>query len=109
MTTGKTAAMAGHAFKLLTKNMLENDPYLAREYFADGMGTNVVLKSKSLNHLERAYHGAQAAVLPCVKIVDEGHIMPPHFDGSPIVTAIGIGPCRRDEVHHITKKFNLVQ
>ena len=73
------------------------------------MGTNVVLKSKNLRHLERAYAEAKAAGLPCVLIQDEGHIMPPHFDGNPIITALGIGPCRRSDIKQINKRFNLVQ
>lgn len=108
MTAGKAAAQAGHAFKLLTKHILEDDPQLATSYFDDGMGTNVVLKSKNLFHLERAFHDAKATGLPCVLITDEGHIMPPHFDGRPIITALGIGPARRNDIHHITKKFNCV-
>ena len=109
MTTGKAISQGGHAFKLLTKHVLENDPTLAAAYFADGMGTNVVLKSKNLNQLERAHRDAMAAGLPCVLIDDEGHIMPPHFDGNPITTALGIGPCKRADIHHISKKFSLVQ
>lgn len=73
------------------------------------MGTNVVLKSKNLNQLERAYREAKAAGIPCVLIEDEGHVMPPFFDGSPIITALGIGPATREQVQHITKKFNLLQ
>jgi len=33
--------------------------------------------------------------------------MPPFFDGSPIATALGIGPVQRHEVSHITDKFEL--
>ena len=73
------------------------------------MGTNVVLKSKNLMQLERALYQAKEAGLPCVLIEDEGHVMPPFFDGSPIVTALGIGPATRGQVQHITKKFNLLQ
>jgi len=109
MTRGKCSSQTGHAYKLLTKNVVENNPTLSNEYFDDGMGTNVTLKSKNLSQLERAYDNALDAGLPCVLITDEGHIMPPHFDGEPIVTVIGIGPCRRAEVHHITKKFNCVK
>ena len=109
MTPGKAASQAGHAFKLLTKNVLENNSHLAEQYFADGVGTNVVLKSKNLMQMERALYQAKEAGLPCVLIEDEHHIMPPHFDGSPIVTALGIGPVTREQVHHITKKFNLLQ
>jgi len=69
------------------------------------MGTNVVLKSKGLFQIERAFHDAKAAGLQCVLIIDEGHIMLPYFDGSPIIVALGIGPELRAEVHHITKRF----
>ena len=109
MTPGKAASQSGHAFKLLTKNILENDPQLAREYFADGMGTNVVLKAKNLSAIERAKHYAEAAGLPYALIVDSGHIMPPYFTGEPIITALGIGPCRRSDIEHITKRFSLVK
>lgn len=108
MTPGKTASQAGHAFKLLTKQIIEDHSGLARDYFADGFGTNVCLKSKNLNHLNRAYHEAMDAGIPCALIEDSGHIMPPHFDGSPIITALGIGPATREQVNHITKRFNCI-
>lgn len=73
------------------------------------MGTNVVLKAKNLRHLELAYAEAKAAGLPCVLIQDEGHIMLPHFNGNPIITALGIGPCKRSDIQRINKRFNLVQ
>ena len=72
------------------------------------MGTNVVLKAKNLSAIERAMHDAEAAGIPCALITDAGHIMLPHFDGSPIITALGIGPCRREEIEHITKRFNCI-
>ena len=109
MTSGKAASQIGHAFKLLTKNILEYDPQIACEYFADGMGTNVCLIAKNELALERAYEQAIAAGLFCELVIDEHHIMPPHFTGEPILTAIGIGPCRRDEIHHITKRFNCMK
>ena len=109
MSAGKAASQAGHAYKLLTKNMLLNDPQAASAYFADGMGTNVCLTAKNLFHIERAFEQAKAAGLPCALSVDSGHIMPPHFDGSPIVTALGIGPCLRSDIHHITKRFNVLK
>ena len=108
MTPGKASSQLGHAFKIITKNILENEPALARQYFGDGIGTNICLKAKNLNSLQRAHREAMDAGLPCALITDEGHIMPPHFDGSPIITALGIGPCRRDEIEHITKRFNCI-
>ncbi len=73
------------------------------------MGTNVCLKAKNLNAIERAYEEAISAGLPCDLIVDQGHIMPPYFTGEPIITALGIGPCRRSDIEHITKRFSLVK
>lgn len=110
MSPGKSASQAGHAFKLLTKQIITEHPVLAADYFSDGdMGTNVVLKSKNQFQLERAFHAAKAAGIPAELIIDSGHIMPPHFDGSPIITALGIGPARREQIHHITKRFNCVE
>jgi len=71
------------------------------------MGTNVCLVAKNENQLIQAYDAAIAAGLNAVKIIDEHHIMPPYFDGRPILTAIGIGPARRSQIHHITKKFSV--
>lgn len=71
------------------------------------MGTNVVLKAKNLNSIERAYQEAIGAGLPCDLIVDQGHIMPPHFTGEPIVTCLGLGPCKLEDCKFITKRFTL--
>ena len=110
MSPGKSASQAGHAFKLLTKQIITEHPVLAADYFSDGdMGTNIVLKSKNQFQLERAFHEAKAAGIPAELIIDSGHIMPPHFDGSPIITALGIGPARREQINHITKRFNCVK
>ena len=109
MTSGKAASQLGHAFKLLTKNIIEDDPQTASEYFSDGLGTNVCLKAKNLNALQRAHYEATAVGLFCEFIVDEHHILPPYFDGNPIITALAIGPCYRRDVQHITKRFSLLQ
>jgi len=79
-----------------------------QEYHADGVGTKVVLKAKNIAQLLKAYDKAQAAGVPCALIEDQGHVMPPHFNGDPIITALGIGPATRDAVSHITKRFNLI-
>lgn len=107
MSGGKLASQAGHAFKMLTKQ-LHDDTELFNNYFADGdIGTNVVLRAKNLNQILLAHDKALAAGIPCSLISDQGHIMPPHFDGKPIITALGIGPATRDDIQHITKRFNL--
>ena len=108
MSPGKAASQAGHAFKLLTKNCILHNPKLADEYFSDGgIGTNVCLSSHSLEQMLQAHELCKEANIPSFLVVDEGHVMLPHFDGSPIITALGIGPIDRASVKHITKKFKL--
>jgi PTH2 family peptidyl-tRNA hydrolase len=108
MSPGKLAAQAGHAFLDAFLVTLETDPARAAAYRASAPGTKVVLAAPTLAELEYAYALAQRAGLPCALIVDEGHILPPHFDGPPLVTALGLGPVRRREVRHITDRFALV-
>ena len=105
MTTGKLASQAGHAFVDTADDCRNIDPTRYAAY----TGTKVVVGARNEEQLLRAYEQAQQAGLPCALIIDSGHIMPPHFTGDPIVTALGIGPARRDEVHAITKKFQLVK
>ena len=107
MSPGKAASQAGHAFKLLTKNLILNNPNLSNKYFDDGLGTNICLIAKNQNQLENAYLEALKSNLPTFKVIDSGHIMPPFFTGEDILTAIGIGPCYRNDIHHITKKFSI--
>jgi peptidyl-tRNA hydrolase len=71
-------------------------------------GTKVALVAPSLDHLLGAQADAERLGLPAALVVDSGHILPPRFDGSPVVTALGIGPARRSEVRRITNRFALV-
>lgn len=106
MPPGKLAAQAGHAF---VDSLLAAPPSLLAAYRAPGHGTKVTLCARNLHELTRALHEAEAAGLPCALITDEGHILPPHFTGAPIVTALGIGPALRDHVQHITRRFEAVK
>jgi PTH2 family peptidyl-tRNA hydrolase len=80
-------------------------------------GTKVVLAARNLDALQRAQYEARAAGIPCALITDSGHILPATFDGtdwrqpfdgSPVVTALGLGPARREEAQHITDRFQLI-
>ena len=108
MSKGKLAAQAGHAYLNSYLKCLEIDPQLAKEYQRDGIGTKVCLKAP-FNKLQTAYEIAIEEGLPCDLIIDSGHIMPPHFDGTPTVTALGIGPILRKDIQHITKRFQVVE
>lgn len=106
MPPGKLAAQAGHAFGDSYAVAREIDPQRAELYrdHAHG-GSKVVLKAKNQNHLVRAYHLARSLGIPCALVVDRHHVLPPHFDGSPVLTALGLGPCTKDQARAVTKKF----
>lgn len=106
MPVGKLSAQVGHAYTDSLKNAEETHPEAYQNYFDSNLGgSKVLLKAKNDDKLVAAYNKAIELGLPCSIIVDRHHVMPPHFDGSPIITALGIGPCLRSEAKEITKKF----
>lgn len=107
MPQGKLASQAGHAFLNAYLESQEQRPDIARFYQRDGLGTKVTLVAKNQEQLLKAYEACKQAGIPCSLIIDQHHIMPPHFTGEPIITALGIGPARKHEIHHITKRFSL--
>jgi peptidyl-tRNA hydrolase len=109
MSPGKMGAQTGHAF-LDTYDLCRKEyPDRATAYHNGCHGTKVILAAANEAKLLHAYELAKMSGVPCALITDSGHIMPPHFDGNPINTAIGIGPATRSEIHHITKNFPLVK
>lgn len=108
MPTGKLAAQAGHAYLSAYVDALNKQPSVAAHYHREGIGTKVCLSAPNEYHLLRAYEDVKKLGIPCALIIDQHHILPPHFDGSPIITALGIGPVRKDDVYSITKRFRMV-
>lgn len=108
MPPGKLASQAGHAFLDSFLAAAASDAARIDAYGAPGQGTKVVASSPSLGELLRARDLAAEAGIPCALVTDSGHILPPHFTGEPIVTALGIGPATRLEVRRITDGFALV-
>lgn len=109
MPPGKLAAQCGHAYVNAHDEAKALRPDITAGYKGTGNGTKICMYAKNLGQLLRGYREAQAAGLPCSLIIDRGHVLPPHFDGQPIITALGIGPVYRDEAVHITKRFTLVR
>lgn len=105
MTAGKSASQAGHAF---LESFVKADRKTGMSYLIDG-GTKIALAAPDLPTIQKIYDAALAAGLPCALVVESGHIMPPSFDGEPIVTAVGIGPVERSAARDITKKLRLMQ
>jgi PTH2 family peptidyl-tRNA hydrolase len=107
MDDEKLAAQTGHAYvDALDEGRLLR-PELAAQYKGTGHGTKLCMYAKNERQLERAYFDALAAGLPAVLVIDRCHILPPHFDGNPVVTAVGIGPVYKDEVKSITKRYSM--
>jgi peptidyl-tRNA hydrolase len=107
MTADKLSAQTGHAFINAWDKAKIERPDIAAQYKGTGNGTKIIMYAKSLTTLIRAYRDCQEAKIPCDLIIDRGHIMLPHFDGNPIITALGIGPAYRDEIEHITKRYTM--
>jgi peptidyl-tRNA hydrolase len=105
MTPGKAASQAGHAF---LDSFLTAPPDLARAYLDDG-GTKIVLSIPDERRLCDLYYQARMAKLPCAMVVESNHVMPPVFDGSPIVTAIGIGPIAREQAKPLLRRLRLMK
>jgi len=122
----KAGAMAAHAFRKAWDDFLSpHHPYpdhlIAPLYEDDGSGfpqllrakralnpSIVILKAKRLKDFERALEMAQGSGLPFARHIESGHVIPgTDFDGRPILTSFGIGPCRRDQAREITKRFQI--
>lgn len=109
MPPGKLAAQAGHAFCDALDIAAQSCPDISSLYRTGRHGIKVCLAAKNEHAILRAYEEAQRAGIPAALIIDQHHILPPHFDGSPIITALGLGPARRSEINHITKRFSALQ
>jgi peptidyl-tRNA hydrolase len=108
MPPGKLAAQAGHGFLgAIQAARHSQSPYVV-PYEADPPGTKIVLAAPCLDLLLQAHDRCLAAGIPCALIEDSGHVLPPHFTGSPIITALGFGPAPRDQVRGVSRLFQLV-
>lgn len=110
MKPGKLASQAAHAGRLSLLHFIRDNPHRLDELIEKNSdGTVIVLKAKNQAALETSYRAAQDAGLPSALFTDSGHVMLPHFDGGPVVTAMAIGPARREQMRSITKKFRSVR
>lgn len=105
MNTGKAASQSGHAF---LDSFVAAPPNNQNAYLADG-GTKIVLVCPGEEELCELFFRAKKARLPCSMVIEQNHVMLPHFDGNPIPTAIGIGPLPRSQARPITKGLPLLK
>lgn len=109
MPPGKTASQAGHAFLDAFLTSQSARPEIAASYAADPPGTKVVLTARDLPDLLGLQADCHRLGIPCALVTDSGHVLPPHFTGDPIVTALGFGPVTRREIGRITRRFALAR
>jgi peptidyl-tRNA hydrolase len=105
---GKLAAQAGHAFTDALSECFQLEAGRASAYASLRPGTKIVLRARDLAHLEHLERHSRMLGIPCALITDRNHILPPHFDGRPLITALGIGPLTREEARPITPGLALV-
>lgn len=104
MTPGKIASQAGHAYLDTYLKALEDTPENATEYKLDSHGIKVCLRAKNLNQLIDAQQVAEKLGIPNALITDSGYTC---FEGKPTITALGLGPSRKEDIQQVTKKFQL--
>jgi PTH2 family peptidyl-tRNA hydrolase len=110
MPVGKMSSQACHAAKNVAIIAAKYNPELLRLYQGPKfLGTQIILQAKNKDALLQAHEASKEAGLISSLIIDEHHILPPHFTGAPIITALGIGPCTKEEAHAITNRFQLVR
>jgi PTH2 family peptidyl-tRNA hydrolase len=111
MSEGKSNAQAGHAYvDALLLSLSQNDPQIrarAEAYAALRPGTKVCLDGGSVAELERLADRLDAAGIPYARIIDRDHVEPPHFDGSPVLTAIGLGPFPKSETPRALRRLSM--
>lgn len=111
MSDGKLIAQAGHAFlDAILKVGSSQDPELleAREaYLGLSPGTKITLDGGSLADMEMLIERLAHAGIPHIPIIDEHHVELPDFDGSPVLTAIGIGPLFRHQTPGCLRRLPL--
>lgn len=109
LDVGKGMAQAGHCFSDSIEAARDIDPELVSAYRDPSRGgSKVTLKSKNAQQLIKAYAQALELGLPCALVVDQHHVLLPHFTGKPVITGLGIGPCTKEQCRQITKKFRCI-
>lgn len=107
MEAGKIASQSGHAY---LGAFIHAEKDLQAEYHSEfpiSPGTKVCLSCKNLSQLLRAKEEAEAVGIPVYLVTDSGCAN--FFNGEPTITALGIGPATKEQVKHITKRFQLMK
>ena len=104
MNAGKAASQASHAALDAYLQALALDPTLCEEYKDKHHGIKVCLAVDSLDKLLLAESKAKQLNLPNALIHDLGYTC---FEGQLTITALGIGPVRKDQIKSIVGSMPL--
>jgi len=111
MSEGKANAQSGHAYLDALLHSLGHSDHSVRQAAQDYAqlkpGTKICLDGGPAGGFDRLVCGLVQAGIPFVTITDRDHVELPHFDGNPIVTAIGIGPLSKSEIPPCLKRLKL--
>lgn len=111
MSEGKANAQSGHAYvDALLHALFSTNPEhrMAAEAYAGLFpGTKICLDGGSEADLDRLCEACTDLAIPHIRVHDQGHVEPPHFDGSRILTAVGIGPIPRDLAPRTLRRLRL--
>jgi len=107
MSPGKAHAQTGHAFTDALLHALSQNNHRAHAYARLRPGTKICLNGGSHADLLRLLDRLSETPLTYVSIIDSGHVEAPDFDGSPVLTAIGVGPILRAEAPSFLKRLPL--
>lgn len=106
MSSGKLCSQAGHAYLGAFINANADLQKAYHSEFPEHPGTKVCLTAKSLDRILKAKDMAEAAGIPSFLVTDSG--CSNFFDGKPIITALGLGPATKEQIKHITRRFQLL-
>lgn len=105
MSPGKAAAQAGHAW--VDALIAHPDTPHNAAYRALRPGTKLTLDGGCERSLLRLAESLAREGVAHSLIYDQDHVEPPHFDGSRILTALGVGPFPRGEEPRVIKRLPL--
>lgn len=106
MNPGKAAAQAGHAFVEALLACQQQNLTRYRDYRELGLGTKICLRAKTLADLEAIQAECRRRQIPAKLITDSGCVN--FFAGRPTVTALGVGPAKKSELHHVLGRLPLL-
>lgn len=107
MSDGKSRAQTGHAYVDTLLDALATGAPEAAAYAALRPGTKICLKGGSEEKLRQTAERLDALGIPNTLIIDRDHVELPDFDGSPTLTALGVGPISRADVPGFIRKLKL--